>query len=304
MNLKGKWYLVGFLFLVACFPNEEGIEPKPRENKSVAINAGEAKNQVAFYSLENSELLAETSPEVWDIYGDENGLKLNFLRSTRVAVFTGSWDERLDTIGLQFQYLTIDAANLQWTLTEGINYVYDLGLDDNYESLGFMKLMVERSAETFKITYSILAKNTPITIEITTDYFYYSLINGEVVELPAEKDYDLVFGKYTDFVVFADEEADYLVYGALLGNAAAIQIDKAFEEVTIDDFNTEFDFLDRTTIGWDWKAYSLEKGAYEINQNSTYLIETKNGFKYKFRFVDFYDSKGVSGHPTFEYKLI
>lgn len=304
MKLRGKWYLIGLLFLTACFPKEEGIEPKPRENRSVAISAGETKNRVAFYSLENSELLAETSPEAWDIYGDENGFKLNFLRSTRVAIFTDSWDERLDTLGLDFSFLTTDAADVQWKLTENVNYVFDLGLDDNYEPLGFMKLMVEHSADVFKVTYSLLGKNTPITKEIATDYFYYSLITSEVAELPSEKEYDIVFGKYTDFVVFTDEEADYLVYGALLGNAAALKVEKSFEEVSRDDFDTEFDFSTRTTIGWDWKTYSLEKGAYEINQNSTYLIETKNGFKYKFRFVNFYDTKGISGHPTFEYKLI
>lgn len=305
MNLNNKWYLVGLLFFAACFPKEESIIPKPRENRSVSINAGETKNGVAFYSLERSELLAETSPEAWDIYADENGFKLNFLRSTRVAEFSEKWENRRDTLGLKFHYFTTDFVGGQWQIKENTNYVFDLGLDDNYVHLGFMKLLVISEDGVFKVTYSSLQDIQSVTKEFSNAYIYFSMMDNQLVDLPKESDYDVVFGKYTDFVVFADEEADYLVYGALLGNAAGLKIEKAFEDVTLEDFDTvTFDFIQRTTIGWDWKTYSLEKGAYEINPNSTYLIETKNGFKYKFRFVNFYNTKGISGHPTFEYKLI
>ncbi len=305
MNLSGKWFLSGLVFLAACFPKEEAIVPKPRVNKSVAIDAGEAKNGVAFYSLENGELLAETSPEAWDIYADENGFKLNFLRSTRVAEFSEAWENVTDTIDLKFHYLTTDFEGNQWQIKENTNYVFDLGLDDNYVHLGFMKLHVISEGGVFKITYSTLQDIQSATKEFSNAYVYFSMIDNQLVDLPKESDYDVVFGKYTDFVVFADEEADYLVYGALLGNAAGLKIEKAFEDVTLEDFDTAtFDFIQRTTIGWDWKTYSLEKGAYEINPTTTYLIETKNGFKYKFRFVNFYNTKGISGHPTFEYKLI
>jgi hypothetical protein len=118
MSLNGKWFLSGLVFLAACFPKEEAIVPKPRVNKSVAIDAGEAKNGVAFYSLENSELLAETSPEAWDIYADDKGFKLNFLRSTRVAEFSEAWENVTDTIGLKFHYLTTDFEGIQWQLKE------------------------------------------------------------------------------------------------------------------------------------------------------------------------------------------
>jgi hypothetical protein len=305
MSLSNKWYSFIFLFLVACFPKEEGIEPKPRENRSVSIDAGESKNQVVFYSLVNSEIVGETSPEVWDIYADDNGFKLNFLRSMRVAEFTETWEERLDTIGLTFKYLTTDATDVLWQIEEDVNLVVDLGLADDYTPLGFMKLIVSKSNAGFTLTYGALGKAARTTENIALDYFYYSLISSYVIDLPSESEYDIVFGKYTDFVVFTNEEADYLVYGVLLGNAAAIKLEKAFEDVTIADFDSQtFDFNNRTIIGWDWKTYSLDKGAYEINPNTTYLIETKTGFKYKFRFVNFYNNQGISGHPTFEYKLI
>jgi hypothetical protein len=305
MSLNGKWFLSGLVFLAACFPKEEAIVPKPRVNKSVAIDAGEAKNGVAFYSLENSELLAETSPEAWDIYADDKGFKLNFLRSTRVAEFSEAWENVTDTIGLKFHYLTTDFEGIQWQLKENTNYVFDLGLDDNYVPLGFMKLSVKMIDGVFNVTHSTLSAAQSISREFSNPYIYYSMMNDELVELPRESTYDIVFGKYTDFVVFADEEADYLVYGTLLGNSASFKIDKAFDDITAADFDSvSFDFIKRTTIGWDWKTYSLEKGAYEINPNTTYLIQTKNGFKYKFRFVNFYNTQGISGHPTFEYKLI
>jgi hypothetical protein len=60
----------------------------------------------------------------------------------------------------------------------------------------------------------------------------------------------------------------------------------------------------KDVIGWDWKSFDLQKGAYDIIGERTYLISSNAGFKYKLRFVDFYNAARQSGHPTFEWELL
>ena len=54
----------------------------------------------------------------------------------------------------------------------------------------------------------------------------------------------------------------------------------------------------------DWKKFNLTKNAYEIIPNNTYMIATNAQFLCKLRFVNFLNDQGVSGHPTFEFKVL
>jgi hypothetical protein len=46
----------------------------------------------------------------------------------------------------------------------------------------------------------------------------FSIATASFTPLPLEEEYDIAFGKYKDFVVFPDEQADYIVYGVVQGN--------------------------------------------------------------------------------------
>jgi hypothetical protein len=56
------------------------------------------------------------------------------------------------------------------------------------------------------------------------------------------------------------------------------------------------------TIGHDWKWFDLGKGAYIINPNINYVLQTANGI-YKLHFIGFYNDAGEKGYPKFEYQL-
>ncbi|MFT6745509.1 MAG: hypothetical protein ACJAR8_002073, partial [Bacteroidia bacterium] len=70
MSYLQKISYLSVLLLAACFPKEDAVEPTPRINKSVMLDAGEYKNTVAFYSLDKAEVVAEASPMDWDFYID------------------------------------------------------------------------------------------------------------------------------------------------------------------------------------------------------------------------------------------
>jgi len=303
MKFLSSSLLAAVLLISGCFPKEEGIEPKPRNNTSVLIDAGVTKSDVAFYSLEQDSLVATTRADVWDFLFEEAEVKINQFRSLRVAEINDDWHNKLDTIGLVFSYLT-NQNEKQWTLKPNQIYAVDYGVDKNFESLGLVKVMFEVDSEgTITLWHSPVESAFELVINVGKEG-YYNLREQRFVELPLESEYDIAFGKYTDYAIFPDEEADYLIYGAILGSASAVSLNNSFDDVTAEALDSlTFPSL-KTTIGWDWKSYNLDAGAYTVEEDRTYVIKNRSGYYYKLRFVNFYNENGVSGHPTFEYKLL
>ena len=124
------------------------------------------------------------------------------------------------------------------------------------------------------------------------------------MDLPNEKEYDLALGKYTDYVTVDDISQDYTIYGAILGNASAYLRNSEFENTNFDDFDESLLSNRQDIIGWNWKRFNLDKNAYEIRPNMTYMISTNSNYSCKLRFVDYLNDQGISGHPTFEYEIL
>lgn len=306
MNFLKSSGLVLVLFLSACFPEETAIPAVERVNKSQFISSGVDKRDVTFFSLEKGEIVAEASPMDWDLYVDEDKVRLNYFRSMRAAKTELNWHEIEDTVGLDFLYLSNDSANKlsQWELALDQIYVLDYGFDNDYVHMGFICVKVQKTDDGIQIWYNKLGSDFEVFKLIEKESFYYNLRELEEIILPKETEYDIAFGKYTEFITIEDESQDYEIFGAILGNSLAYSVEQSFEEVLDENFDVIRLDGDKTVIGWDWKSYNLSKGAYEIAENVTYLISTNSGFKYKMRFVSYYDEEANSGHPTFEYELL
>jgi hypothetical protein len=306
MNYLKKTSLLSLLFLAACFPKEDAVDPTPRVNKSVSLDAGEFKNTVAFYSLDEAKTVTEASPMDWDFYIDENVVRLNYFRSMRVAKFNDTWDKLEDTIGLDFKYLTSDNESTlsQWELAEDQIYVVDYGFDNEYKPIGLTSVRFERTSDGMKLWYNPIGSDFEVFEEIKEASFYYNLREKKSLDLPTEKEYDLGFGKYTDFATVDGITLEYLLYGAIQANALSYVEALPFDEVkseAVDDIKYS---EKKNIIGWDWKNFNLAKGTYEIIENRTYLVSSNADFDYKLRFVSFLNDKGSSGHPTFEWELL
>ncbi|MFT6112319.1 MAG: hypothetical protein ACJAXV_001107 [Bacteroidia bacterium] len=306
MNYLKKTSLLSLLFLAACFPKEDAVEPTPRINKSVTLDAGEYKNTVAFYSLDNAEVVAEASPMDWDFYIDEDVIRLNYFRSMQVAKFDQSWDKLEDTVGLDFRNLTYDSyeSMSQWELAEDQIYVVDYGLDNEFNPIGLTSVRFERTTTGIKIWQNTIGSDYEIFEEVNEASFYYNIREKRTLDLPQETEYDVAFGKYTDLVTIDNITQDYLIYGAIQGKALAYYENEPFDSVKTEQFNAIRLMNNKDVLGWDWKNYNRPKDAYEIVDNRTYLIMSNAGFKYKLRFVNFYNTAGQSGHPTFEWELL
>ncbi|MBR9859529.1 hypothetical protein GYB22_02005 [bacterium] len=282
-------------------PKEEPITPFPRGDVSITeLDMGTEKSDIVFFDLESNSIIDRAHPLDWDFYFDNGLVKINFLRSLKVAE-VADLDAVSDTVGLEFRTLQRVENRPMWSLEIGKNYVVDLGMvPETGAHLGFIKLKLVSDQE---IEWSDLNTNNYTSKTITTGMHYYNLRKDSFVELPLETDYDLVFGKYSHF--FEVEQIDYEVLGTLTGSATSTRTTLDFSQITAETADTlDWDVYDRDAIGYDWKSYNIDKGAYEILTKYNYMVRTESGFLYKLRFTGFYNDNGISGHPTFEVKLL
>lgn len=306
MNYSNKILLFFVITIVSCFPKEEKVEPSLRIYQSVSVDAGPTKNDVLFYSFGAGRIVAKASPMEWDLYIDNEIIRINYFRSMSVAKTSKNWEEINDTSGLSFSFLTDQISDTlsQWELSENQIYVLNMGLDNEYEPLGFMVFQASRTSDGVILKYRDLDGTNEWTNQISEDHFYYHLKNEQRLNLPNDKEYDIALGKYTDYITVDDISQDYTIYGAIVGNASAYLLDDDFETIEANDFDVNQLSNRKDIIGWDWKRFNLEKNAYEILPKMTYMISTNSDYLCKLRFVDYLNDQGISGHPTFEYEIL
>jgi hypothetical protein len=134
---------------------------------------------------------------------------------------------------------------------------------------------------------------------------HYSFENGIVNVLPDPDSWSLLFSRYTTMLQTNDgEDYPYLVTGVLLnpsGVAAALDTIHEFSSIVLDD-TADLELTTRADIiGYDWKYYNFNAGIYTIVPEFNYVIRDRDGFYYKLRFIDFYNTTGEKGYPSFEY---
>jgi hypothetical protein len=160
---------------------------------------------------------------------------------------------------------------------------------------------------------SIWASGTPNRVELTKDsnynFAYFAFDKGVVMPEPPKNTWDILFTRYRD-TLWDDKTGwiPYVVTGVLTNpyktEAAADSLDD-FSTIDLAKAESLPLYPNRNVIGWDWKSYGLNStGRYTVKPFKNYIISTQRGQLYKLHFLDYYNSAGVQGSPSFEFERL
>ena len=199
------------------------------------------------------------------------------------------------------------------TVSNNHVYAVDRGFDENANPLGIYQVIFDSlSSNKYYFRFAAI-DGGPVSYGIvekdgSVNYLYYSFTSGGSLKRlePSKDQYELHFTQYTT-LLYTDlgEAYPYLVTGVLTNrNKVAVAIDTIheFSSITLAQIS-EMTFLNTLdAIGYEWKSYDFESGAYTVNNDKTYIIRSNSGLYYKLRFIGFYNDTGEKGYPVFEHQ--
>jgi hypothetical protein len=309
------------LAIVACQPDELALEPrKPGNIFQAMVNVGSDYKWQVYYNLQNNVEVKRILKTDWDLAFDTDpNSQIVFLNSAKLMFAAQTNKQHLedvnDTLGLGADMrFDVSSGNKDstaignWQNHNNV-YVIDLGYDEmgNHQGLYKIKLLAF-DENRFLMEYALLSSNQKQVVEIgkNTNYnfVHFSLKNEKVLFAePPKTEWDIAFVQYTH--LFVSENIPYLVMGVAINS---------HETQALKLQNIDFESLDfakatafqlsshRDAIGYDWKLFN--GSSFSINENTVYIIKSFEGIYYKLRFVDFYDSNGTKGVPTWEYQAL
>ncbi|MCC7332879.1 MAG: HmuY family protein [Flavobacteriales bacterium] len=318
-----NYYLIlcSVLFLTSCMKEELPI-PKhdPGNVITNSVDIGATYKWQVYFNLQNNTVVGKNLKTDWDLGFEtsETGYRV-VLNSSKVmfARETGSTDfaSVVDTAGFEsakkydkpngdMNYTAIG----DWKTTPNQVYVIDRGYNDIGAHQGFRKIVFQSVDNTsYSIKFANLNGSNENTIIIPKDsnynftFFSFSTMSTVSVE-PPKKDWDIVFTQYLE-----DLGTPYLVTGCLINRhetSAATDSITDFSSITYDFAQTKTLTQNLNTIGYDWKEYDFDNSSYTIFPHKNYIVKDKNGYYYKLHFIDFYNTSGVKGNPTFEFQKL
>jgi hypothetical protein len=260
------------------------------------------------------DLQFETTPEGRYIYLNSSNFML--VRNRGVVAF----ETVTDTSGSadwQYDYPTGNPTRTaigKWFNEDGTSknevYVVNRGFDAKGINIGFAKMQViSADNESYTLRIGSLDNTIDTVVTINKDdeknlmQFWFESLSIEDIE-PNKNNWHFHFSQYTDYDLTEDGDTlGYLVRGVLINtsNTVVSRLDNV-------DWNTIDRALaeglsysgERNVIGYDWKAFSLDSGIYEVLPGIIYIIRDISGNYYKLRFVDYYNDQGEKGYARFE----
>ena len=321
-----KKLLVAFavlIGLVAC--EKEELPVSPATSQAITAAMGDDYLNMLYFDVLTGTFVKQLPHTGYDLQFESSpDGKFVFLNSSNF-MFLGNmgivpFEQVTDTISSnpwRYDFPTGEPTRTaigKWFNPDGTSknevFVLNRGYDELGNSRGFVKMqMLSASTTTYKLRIASLdnKQDTIVTVQKDSDK---NLVQFDITKFaiediePNKNDWHLHFSQYTDYDL--TEEGDtipYLVRGVLLNqdNCEAIKLENAdFASITLADVQNLALSSDRNAIGYDWKAFSLNTGIYEVVPNIVYIVKEASGNYYKLHFVEFYNDNGDKGYPRFE----
>tara|TARA_B100001250_G_scaffold239979_1_gene206255 strand:- start:25 stop:957 length:933 start_codon:yes stop_codon:yes gene_type:complete len=297
----------------------EEIPVSPHNPGDIQINQIELSNDYrhqVFYDLGSNSIISDNLKTDWDL-GFESSSQgyhviLNSSTYSSLSYIENiSFNDNIDPTGLIWSWDNpngdLDSSAFGDSRNVSGFYVFDRGFDLNGTPRGFKKILIDSiTNEFYQISFSNLDNSDYNSFKLYKDpsvnFTCFSFESNQIVDIePSYNDWDLLFSQYTHLYNDTTTPA-YLVTGVCSNLDVLVAKDTSYEfnEINYSMIN-EFSFNDdRDAIGFDWKEYNFNAGSYTINSNTNYIIMDKQQKYFKLRFIDFYNSAGDKGYPTFE----
>jgi len=314
--MKKYLFIIMFVF-ISC--EMEEIPVSPHNPGDIQINQIELSNDYrhqVFYDLGSNSIISDNLKTDWDL-GFESGSQgyhviLNSSTYSSLSYIENiSFNDNIDPTDLIWSWDNpngdLDSSAFGDSRSVSGFYVFDRGFDLNGTPRGFKKILIDSiTNEFYQISFSNLDNSDYNSFKLYKDpsvnFTCFSFESNQIVDIePSYNDWDLLFSQYTHLYNDTTTPA-YLVTGVCSNLDVLVAKDTSYEfnEINYSMIN-EFSFNDdRDAIGFDWKEYNFNAGSYTINSNTNYIIMDKQQKYFKLRFIDFYNSDGDKGYPTFE----
>jgi hypothetical protein len=312
--------MVSAFLLAGCFEKDEPIAPFPRgEVEVISLEVGPKYTNQLFYSFAQNAVVKTVARNSWDISFSTKIGNNTIYMNTGNSIYGALTDKDQvsdvhDTVGLKFKWDWSNGRDDSTVLYDWEKYnkvaVINLGYDLDNVHQGYVKVKFAMRNDSLVLHYGFVGQRSERTAVIGKDEMYnrvyFSFVVGKQVDIePVKTAYDLIFRQYIYY--FTVEDLSYSVLGALYNpsNTRVLSImDKNFSEIALSDtlkyaFNPNHD-----VVGYDWKFFNIDQGVYIVYPEKNYIIQSAEGFFYKFHFVDFYNTSGERGYPKMEFKLL
>ena len=321
-------YLFLAITLTSCF--EEDVMVPPHEagdlTKGVVELTETYKYQV-FYNLESNSTIKKNLLSDWDLGFETSDSGWHVILNTSKMMLAGNsnstdFESVKSSSGINMNFdpshgnLDSTAIGDWYSIVENnpvsknFVYVIDRGTDENSNMVGEKKITFNLQDENnFVVRYANLngsgEQTTVIPKDTTVNFVCFSFDKGIVYIEPDKESWDLQFGRYSTLLFTnAGDPYPYLVTGVLLNphkTLAELDTTHQFNDV---DFETAENIKlsnRKDIIGYEWKEYDFDNGMYTVKPEKVYILKTSIGYYFKLRFIDYYNSTGEQGYPTFEF---
>jgi len=310
--------LLAFLF-TSCLKKENPLPPlESGDIETVQIEIGYPYRNQVYYSCETNKTLKTNTKYDWDLSFECSPTGFHILLNTAKGEFmTNKGNIPFSSVnsitGVNWDW-DLPNGNLDSTVTnnwKGTNNVYILNrqFNENGSHLGYKKIQfISVSNTNYIFRHANLdgsnEKTDTIIKNPNLNFIHFSFQNnGKTLELePNKNNWDLLFTNH--YHKFSNLPMPFVLTQVLINKHNGVIVSESntnnFNSITLKDTGENIFSNDWNVIGYDWKTRNSQDNSFTIDPNKSYILKTINGFFYKIRFVDFYNSLGKKGYPKFE----
>lgn len=321
-------FIILLFILTSCFEEDTMVLPHDPGDLTVGeVELTETYKYQVFYDFDTNSEIKQNLISEWDLGFETSDSGWHVILNTSKMMLAGNsgetdFEKVKDKNGLEMNFdpshgnLDSTAIGIWYRLEDDIPvsnklvYVVDRGTDEDFNLLGEKKVTFNfQDNNTYTVRFANLDGTEDQTITIPRDtavnFVCFSFENGIVDIEPDKNSWDLQFCKYST-LLFTDvgDPYPYLVTGVLLNPFKVVAVRdtiNSFDEISYEIAEKQVLLSQKDIIGYEWKDYDFDNGMYQVDPEMVYILKNHIGFYYKMRFIDYYNSTGEKGYPTFEF---